>query len=118
MVGDERSRICGECALHVHDIASLERRDALALVRAHEGRRLCLRLWRRADGRVLTRDCPRGVRERVSRASARAVLVVLCVLGFGGMLHGANHVRPGVEAWLAKTFPSWFGPDLPFVGMF
>lgn len=58
---DDRSRRCGDCRLAVHDLAAYTAVEVDALLREHAGRRLCVNLYRRADGRVLTRDCPTGL---------------------------------------------------------
>lgn len=58
MPGDERTRVCGECRMTVYDLSALDRAEAAALLRQHQGQRLCVQLYRRADGRIHTRDCP------------------------------------------------------------
>ena len=82
MEGDGRVRFCRECNLNVYDLSELTRDEAEALVAATEGR-LCARLYRRADGTVLTKDCPKGlraVRLRVSRAAGAAFAALLSLL--------------------------------------
>ena len=79
MEGDERVRFCGQCGLHVYNISEMTRGEAESLVARTEGR-LCARLHRRADGTVLTKDCPvglRAVRLRASRAAGAAFAAVL-----------------------------------------
>jgi hypothetical protein len=69
MTGDNRVRFCTECRLHVYNFAELTRTEAEDLLRTTEGR-LCGRLYRRADGTVITKDCPvglRAVRRRVAK---------------------------------------------------
>lgn len=71
MYGDDRKRFCGECKLNVYNLSGMTRRDAEDLIRNWEGR-LCVRFYRRADGTVLTEDCPVGwaaVKRRMSRAA-------------------------------------------------
>ena len=63
MRGDERVRFCGQCEKKVYDLSMLTRVEAEALIVAQEGS-LCLRLFRRVDGTVLTADCPVGVRRK------------------------------------------------------
>jgi hypothetical protein len=57
MRGTDRVRHCAACGLHVYDLSAMTAADALALVEQTEGR-LCVRFYRRADGTLLTRDCP------------------------------------------------------------
>lgn len=83
MEGDERARFCRQCGLHVYNVASLTRAEAESLVARTEGR-LCARLYRRADGTVLTSDCPKGLaaaRVRVARAAGAALAAVLSLCG-------------------------------------
>lgn len=86
MEGDGRVRFCGLCSLNVYDLSELTRAEVEALVLKTEGR-LCGRLTRRADGTVLTKDCPVGVRAlrwRATRAAgaAFAALLSLCSFAF------------------------------------
>jgi hypothetical protein len=66
MVGDDRARFCGECGKNVYDLSALTRDEATRLIAEHEGS-LCIRLYRRADGTVLTADCPTGLRRKRRR---------------------------------------------------
>ena len=74
MTGDDRVRHCGDCKLDVYDISSMSRDEAQEFLASRAGAgRTCIRFFRRADGRLLTRDCPVGVRaawRRVSWAAA------------------------------------------------
>jgi hypothetical protein len=69
MVGDEHVRFCGQCEKNVYNLSSLPREEAEALLAAREGN-VCVRLYKRADGTVLTSDCPVGVRKRRRRRAA------------------------------------------------
>lgn len=60
MTGDERARFCGSCHKNVYDLSSMTRAEAEALILEKEGR-LCVRLYRREDGTVITSDCPVGI---------------------------------------------------------
>lgn len=72
MSGDERRRFCSQCKLHVYDLSAMTRREAEALVATRDGR-LCVRFFRRADGKVLTQDCPVGLRAKLRAVRVRAV---------------------------------------------
>lgn len=64
--GDPRVRHCLGCDQPVFDLNRLHLDEAEAIVRAREqGRRMCVRLYRREDGSVLLRDCPVGLDLRV-----------------------------------------------------
>jgi hypothetical protein len=84
MAGDDRVRFCGKCEKNVYNLSAMTREAGEALVREKEGR-MCVRMYQRTDGTVLTSDCPVGVRKerlrariwaRVSSMAASAALVV------------------------------------------
>jgi hypothetical protein len=83
MVGDERVRFCAGCAKNVYNISSMPKDDAEALLRASLGDDLCVRFYQRADGTILTQDCPVGVTKKRRKA------LVLAVAGAAGMAAGA-----------------------------
>jgi hypothetical protein len=82
MAGDERVRFCGTCAKNVYDLSAMERAEAEALLATREGS-LCVRLARRADGTVITSDCPVGARKK------RVRLAVLSAAGAGALAYAA-----------------------------
>lgn len=61
MNGDERSRFCELCKLNVYNLSGMTKKEAHQLLEKKEGR-LCIRLFRRSDGTVITKDCPVGLR--------------------------------------------------------
>ena len=87
MIGSERVRFCGQCQLNVYNLSEMSKREAEALITKTEGR-LCVRYYQRADGTILTNNCPVGLRalkrrvSRVTRATISAVLGFLAGVGF------------------------------------
>jgi hypothetical protein len=87
MIGNDRMRFCGQCNLNVYNLSSMTRTAAENLIAGNEGR-LCVRFYRRADGSILTQNCPVGLRalhrrlKSVSKAIATTVLSFLAGLGF------------------------------------
>lgn len=78
MVGDARQRFCGECKLNVYNISGMTRAEAENLLKNSEGR-LCVRFYKRADGTILTQDCPVGwakVKQKISRIAAAFSLLM------------------------------------------
>ncbi len=59
MVGDNRKRFCGDCKLNVYNLSGMTRPEAENLIMNAEGR-LCVKFYRRADGSMITQDCPVG----------------------------------------------------------
>jgi Carboxypeptidase regulatory-like domain len=79
MSGDERVRFCNQCSLHVYNISEMTKEQVSSLVARTEGR-LCARIYRRADGTILTQDCPvglRALRRRVSKMAGAALTAIL-----------------------------------------
>ncbi len=66
MRGDERVRLCTACGKNVYNVIALCREEAEDILRAHEGE-VCMRLYRRGDGTILTADCPVGRPKRRRR---------------------------------------------------
>lgn len=55
MTGDDRVRMCGKCDLEVINTLYLSDQELLdALERVKKGDRVCMRLFRRADGTFIT----------------------------------------------------------------
>jgi hypothetical protein len=81
MIGDARRRFCGQCELNVYNLSEMSRREAEDLINRAEGR-LCVRFYRRADGTVLTKDCPIGLRAMRRKLSRLATATFSAILGF------------------------------------
>lgn len=83
MIGTERRRFCGDCQLNVYNLSGMSQREAENLLTNSEGR-LCVRFFRRADGTILTKDCPVGwqaVKRRVSRTAAAFASMFFGIIG-------------------------------------
>jgi hypothetical protein len=94
MAGDDRTRFCGKCQQHVYNVESLTPDEVRALVQQREGR-VCVRLRRRSDGTMITRDCWYVVRRARERLAATVMGVAVAAAGFWG----------GVG-----VLSRWFGP--------
>ena len=68
MEGDERVRFCNACQLNVYNTSQMNKNEVEALM--SNGKSNCLRIYRRADGTMMTDDCPIGLR-RVRNAAKR-----------------------------------------------
>jgi 5-hydroxyisourate hydrolase-like protein (transthyretin family) len=87
MTGDNRVRFCDHCRLSVYNISELSRSEAEKLLTSSEGR-LCTRLFRRADGTILTKDCPVGLRALRMRVSKRAAAVFAVIASISAAVFG------------------------------
>ncbi len=112
MRGDDRVRFCDSCSKHVYNVSGLTADAAVALVRESEGH-LCMRLYRRKDGTVLTADCPVGVRAAVRRRLIRLAttgVVVFAMLRSGIWLFAGPSPRvtlPRPPSGPGVTFSDW-----------
>lgn len=81
MRGNERVRFCDQCSMNVYNLSNMSRKDAEALIQRAEGR-LCVRYYYRADGTILTGNCPVGLRALKRRVSGFSRAVISSVLSF------------------------------------
>ncbi len=122
MTGDERKRLCGQCNLHVYNVSAMSADDAAAMIESAEGR-MCIRLYKRADGTVITQDCPVGlklIRQSASRAITRVAAAAALLLAGG--LAVATGQRPDRFAKLRDLKPyssirEWLSPTPPIPAM-
>jgi hypothetical protein len=82
---DKRVRFCAQCNLNVYNLSGMSRREAEALITKTEGR-LCVRFYRRADGSILTRNCPVGLKAIKRRVAWVAQFVLGMVLSLASGL--------------------------------
>ena len=85
MHGNERKRHCAECKLNVYNLSDMTRTQAENFLINSEGR-VCLRIYRRKDGTVITKNCPVGLaklKKKLSRV-ATAVFTMFATF-FGGI---------------------------------
>ncbi len=111
MAGDDRVRFCGLCKKNVYDLSALTRGEAERLLGEKEGK-LCARLFRRADGTVLTRDCPVGFRARVHRAVRRTTAAVAALAGLFVLALDALLLIAGREAPDQSAKPPALGREV------
>lgn len=104
MYGNDRKRFCAECKLNVYNLSDMTRDQAEGFLIASEGR-VCVRYFRRADGTVLTRNCPvgwRALKRRVSRTAGAAFSVVA---GFFGGLFVVSAVDTQIGSVEIESVP-------------
>jgi hypothetical protein len=86
MRGDKRRRYCTLCKLNVYNLSDMSKTEAESFLINSEGR-VCLRVFRRADGSVITKDCPVGWQKLKRKVSRTAAAVFSLIAGFfGGVL--------------------------------
>ena len=93
MTGDERVRHCAECDLKVYNLTALNHAEIEQLVGSREGR-LCVRLYKRRDGTMITRDCPVGFEikvRRISRIAGAAMSAAMTAIPAGAQSQQSQH---------------------------
>ena len=105
MIGNERVRFCGQCSRNVFNLSSMTKKEAENLVEHTEGR-VCIRFYRRADGTVLTDNCPvglRAVRRRVRRVASAFVSAIFSFLAGVGLYAGVAEVNRATSSHVGAT---------------
>jgi hypothetical protein len=105
MVGDDRVRVCAGCERPVFNLSEMTRAEAEAVL-ATRGITPCVRFYRRADGTVMTADCPTGARPKPPRLAGVAAGTML--LASSAAL--AEPAAPSSEVPAAETSVSPEGP--------
>ncbi|HEY6309164.1 MAG TPA: carboxypeptidase-like regulatory domain-containing protein [Candidatus Angelobacter sp.] len=93
MNGHDRVRHCAECKLNVYNLSDMTRAEADRLIANREGR-LCIRFYRRSDGTIITRDCPRGLQAMirgVSRIAGAALSAMMAVMPVYAQSHARSN---------------------------
>lgn len=96
MDGDDVVRRCADCNKDVHDISAMTEAEALAFVGRNGD--ACVRLFRRADGRVMTADCsitPHEKRRRLRVLAACSIPIVIATVAAVGADHARGQVVMG-----------------------
>lgn len=77
MVGDDRVRLCAGCDKNVYNTSLMTKAEIKELISVDDNDS-CLRIYRRADGTMITEDCPVGLR-RVRDAWRRVAKVAASI---------------------------------------
>jgi hypothetical protein len=79
MSGTDRVRYCPECKLNVYNFSAMNPAEIQSLVSTKTGR-LCARFYQRADGTMLTQNCPVGFRGALLRAVSLASVSLSAII--------------------------------------
>jgi hypothetical protein len=111
MLGNDRSRFCGQCNLNVYNLSAMSRSEAEEFIARSEGR-VCIRYYRRKDGSIITENCPVGLRalkkrmSQIAAALASAILTFLTGLGFFFALDRFSKLRDSTVMGTMAVAPS------------
>jgi hypothetical protein len=104
MIGTDRKRYCGECKLNVFNLSGMSRAEAENLIMNAEGR-LCVRFYQRADGSVLTEDCPVGWAKVKQRTKAYVTALASLIFTFFGALGLVAAFKKASDPVVMGAFP-------------
>jgi hypothetical protein len=124
MQGTDKTRHCAECQKNVYNLSGMTRPEAETLIREKDGN-LCVRFYRRADGKIMTTDCPVGLRA-LRRQAARLVAgiaTMLAVLTCGSLFarnRPFDEERDSVQAHAGpiQSLIDWLDPPVQHIGGF
>lgn len=116
MTGDTRVRHCGACRLSVHNLSELTTPEVEALLQP--GGSVCVRLYRRPDGTVVTGDCRRiwsQQREEAvtllgTAATVVAALSFIVVMGLLTVTLYGDYIRRMFGSATAGALPATVPP--------
>jgi hypothetical protein len=87
MTGDDKVRFCSQCQKNVFNISNMDAAKAESLIVQKQGR-LCLRMYRRHDGTVITQDCPVGLAKIKDKGRAMLYAAATLMAGAVGLFLG------------------------------
>jgi hypothetical protein len=85
MSGDERVRFCNHCSKNVYNLSDMSAAEARNLLISSEGK-VCISMLKRADGTVVTDECPpilRPMRNAARKVLSVATAAIACLLALG-----------------------------------
>jgi hypothetical protein len=107
MEGDEQVRHCKNCNHNVFNLSGLSSSEAESLLREKNGK-LCVRFYQRADGSVMTKDCPRGV-AALRRQVVMAAFVMVSLLATAVSIAISPSERGAAAATAVLHYPATDG---------
>lgn len=122
MAGDDRVRFCGDCKKNVYNLSAMTSAEAKSFVEGVE-ETPCVRFYQRADGTMLTSDCPVGATKKKRRlALIGGASAALLTAGGALMAMASTRTRQGelehtmgkIEATpMAVTGSVFVAPEAP-----
>ena len=92
MAGGESKRFCDLCSLNVYNVSEMSTAEVQDLITESEGH-ICMRLYKRIDGTVITKDCPVGFRAYQKRLARLAGVALSAILSLFSVSYGQKECR-------------------------
>jgi len=100
MMGDDKTRHCDSCEKNVYNLSAMKEEEISELLSRPE--KVCVRLYKRHDGTVLTEDCPVGldqVKGLLKRKQFVAALMCFITIMMSNVTHAGNKDIKGKVAY-------------------
>jgi len=118
MTGDDRTRFCDKCSKNVYNLSAMGESEAIELIQS-KGDRICGRIFKRADGTVVTNTCPPAVPRRKRRFQFSIAGLVVLITASASLCAAApwigKHVQPLLDRLSEKNTPATTAP-IPLMG--
>ena len=107
----EATRFCDRCHKHVHDVSRMQDSDVVSLLdRSRTDADVCVRLFRRPDGTIVTASCPPPPPAPPKRRRQFTLAMMMgLVTAAGGLFAMMPVIGPPMRAWMQ----SWIEPTPP-----
>lgn len=105
MIGNDKVRYCGKCQLNVYNLSEMTKSEAEELISSSQGR-MCAAFYRRADGKVLTQNCPVGlaaVKQRVANTISLALSLFVTFFTAVGVYSFFGKTEPAINNQPSKS---------------
>lgn len=119
MEGNDQVRHCSQCRHNVYNLSAMSDEEAERLLSMATGR-LCVRYYQRSDGKVMTRDCPEGLRALRQRAAKRLAIAfsfILSAIGCGRQEMMGDVASPPIRQKPPVSTGNVVLPNPPTTGM-
>lgn len=116
MEGDDRRRFCSRCERPVYQLSHLSREEATELISGDSP--VCVRMFRRPDGTVVTSECPPLAAKTRFQFSIATLVVLLTAsaAAFASLPWIGRKIEPIVQDWLRPAPPVAPGPPVFLMG--
>lgn len=104
MTGSDTARYCDLCRKTVYNLSEMTREEALQTLGELEGQ-LCARIYRRADGTLITSDCPVGAQRHRRKLLAVAAALMTLLAGCAAALTAGSERSGPVTRFLGRCTP-------------
>lgn len=97
MTGDERVRHCHSCQLNIYNTSAMTKSEVEKLLSKNE-ERICIRLYRRVDGTILTKNCSVGIRAYRRKIGRLVGATLSAILGLFSVSFAQQPNNEGLDA--------------------